>query len=208
MNLTGWLLDFAIKVIETVGYWGVFFVLVLDNAGIPIPSEATLALAGSLSKTGTFNIVWIIILGTIAQTIGTYIAYLIGKYGGGPLVKKYGKYILISAHDYDKAEKWFEKRGDKAIFISRLIPVIRTFAGFAAGTFEMDQNKFIRDSLLGSLVWTTTFVLIGYVVGDSWKRYYSYLHYLDYVIIVVLAVLIGRYVYRKLKKRKTHAAQD
>lgn len=208
MNLTGWLLDFAIKVIETVGYWGVFFVLVLDNAGVPIPSEATLALAGSLSKTGTFNIVWVIVLGTIAQTLGTYIAYLIGKYGGGPLVKKYGKYILISAHDYDKAEKWFERRGDKAIFISRLIPVIRTFAGFAAGTFEMDQNKFIRDSLLGSLVWTTTFVLIGYAVGDSWKRYYSYLHYLDYVIIVVLAVIIGRYVYRKLKKRKTHAAQD
>lgn len=209
MNLTGWLLDFAIKLIDTVGYWGVFFILILDNCGVPIPSEATLALAGSLSKTGTFNIVIVIILGTIAQTLGTYIAYLIGRYGGVPLVKKYGKYILISAHDYDKAEKWFEKRGDKAIFISRLVPVIRTFAGFAAGTFQMNQNKFIRDSLLGSLVWTTVFVGLGYWVGDSWKHYYGYLHYLDYVIILVLVVLVARYVYRHLKKRKAkHAAQD
>ncbi len=206
VNLTGWLLDFAIKAIDTIGYLGVFFVLILDNCGIPIPSEATLALAGNLARSGKFNLIIVIIVGTIAQTVGTYIAYLIGRYGGWPLVKKYGKYVLISEHDYNRAKAWFEKRGDRAIFISRLIPVIRTYAGFVAGTFRMDLNRFIRDSFLGSLVWTVAFVMIGYFVGDSWKRYYGYLHYLDYVIILGIVVLVARYIYKHLKKRKQDAS--
>lgn len=206
VNLTGWLLDFAIKAIDTIGYLGVFFVLILDNCGIPIPSEATLALAGNLARSGKFNLIIVIIVGTIAQTVGTYIAYLIGRYGGWPLVKKYGKYVLISEHDYNRAKAWFEKRGDRAIFISRLIPVIRTYAGFVAGTFRMDLNRFIRDSFLGSLVWTVAFVMIGYFVGDSWKRYYGYLHYLDYVIILGIVVLVTRYIYKHLKKRKQDAS--
>lgn len=193
------------NLIEKVGYIGVAFILVVDNAGIPIPSEATLALAGSLARIGKFNIIIIIIIGALAQTIGTYIAYLIGKYGGGPLVKKYGKYLLISSHDYDKAEKWFEIRGQSAILLSRITPVIRTFAGFAAGTFKMNQSIFLRDSFIGSLLWTVVFVLVGYSLGDSWRHYYEYMHYVDYIVIVILLILIVRYIYKKLKKRKKNA---
>lgn len=191
--------------IDKIGYFGVFIVLILDNCGIPIPSEATLALAGSLARTGQFNLILVIVVGVLAQTLGTYIAYLIGRYGGEPLVKRYGKYLLISAHDYDRATAWFAKRGPRAIFVSRLIPVIRTYAGFAAGTFRMDVRKFLRDSALGSLVWTLVFVLAGYAMGDAWKRYYSYLHYVDYIVIAAIIVLAARYIYKKLKN---HSHKD
>ncbi len=201
MGITAWLLEFALTLIDKIGYLGLIFILIVDNAGVPIPSEATLALAGSLARTGRFNIVLVIIIGAVAQTIGTYLAYLIGKYGGGPLVKKYGKYVLISAHDYEKAEAWFEKRGQGAILLSRVTPVIRTFAGFAAGTFEMNRWLFLRDSFIGSLAWTILFVMIGYGLGDSWRHYYNYLHYVDYIVIAVLVVLLVRYILNKTRSK-------
>lgn len=201
MGLTTWLLEFALNLIDKIGYLGVIFILIVDNAGVPIPSEATLALAGSMARTGRFNLIALIIIGTLAQTLGTFIAYLIGEYGGGPLVKKYGKFLLISAHDYDKAEQWFATRGESAILLSRITPVIRTFAGFAAGTFKMNRGKFLRDSFVGSLIWTIIFTMIGYGLGDSWRHYYGFLHYVDYLVILVLIILLVRYIYKKTKKK-------
>ncbi|MBI2798156.1 DedA family protein [Candidatus Saccharibacteria bacterium] len=207
MNLTASLLEFALNLINSIGYFGVFVVLILDNSGIPIPSEATLALAGNLAKTGYFNLIVVIVVGVAAQTLGTYLAYLIGRYGGEPLVKRYGKYVLISAHDYDKANGWFKKRGAKAVFVSRLIPVIRTYAGFVAGTFRMPLKRFVWDSFWGSLIWTSVFVLLGYGLGDSWRRYYSYLRYVDYLIIIGIVAIVAYYIYRKLSARKASNAQ-
>ena len=200
--MTAKLLEFALTVVDKVGYLGVFLILILDNMGIPIPSEATLALAGNLAKTGRFNIFVVIAIGALAQTFGTYLAYLIGRYGGEPLIKRYGKYLLISDHDYKKAEAWFAKRGPKAIFISRLIPVIRSYAGFAAGTFQMDLVVFLRDSFFGSLVWTILFAGLGYALGDSWKHYYGYMHYIDYVVIVLVIIVTIRFVYIRIKRRR------
>ena len=201
MNLTANLLDFAIRMIENIGYLGIIIILIADNCGVPIPSEAILALGGAAAATGKFNIFVVMIIGTLAQTLGAYIAYQIGLHGGEPLVKRYGKYLLISSHDYDKAKAWFQKRGGQAIFISRLTPVIRTFISFPAGTFRMDLRRFLRDTFLGSLVWTIIFVTLGYLLGDNWRRYYDYLHYVDYLVIIAVLVLGGRFVYRKLKKK-------
>jgi len=201
LNLTANLLEFAISFIDRIGYLGITFILIIDNCGVPIPSEAVLALAGSQARVGKFNFWIVIMLGAFAQTVGAYLAYMIGKYGGGPLVKKYGKYLLISAHDYEKAEKWFEKRGGKAIFISRLTPVIRTFISFPAGTFGMDLKTFLRDTFTGSLLWSIIFVTLGYIFGESWRDYYEYLHYIDYIVIVAVLVVVGRYAYRKLNTK-------
>ncbi len=200
--MTAKLLEFALTLVDKVGYLGVFFILVVDNMGIPIPSEATLALAGNLARAGEFNIIVVILLGTVAQTFGTYLAYLIGRYGGEPLIKKYGKYLLISEHDYQRAEKWFDKRGPKAIFVSRLIPVIRSYAGFAAGTFEMDLKAFIRDSFLGSLVWSAVFAGAGYLLGDTWKKYYGYMHYVDYIVLITIVIFVAHFVYVRIKRRR------
>jgi len=200
LGITAALLEYALNLIDKIGYLGLILILIVDNAGIPIPSEATLALAGNLSRSGEFNIFIVIIIGTLAQTVGTYLAYLIGEYGGTPLVKKYGKYLLISSHDYDKAEAWFAKRGEGAILLSRFTPVVRTFAGFVAGTFKMNRWLFVRDSFIGSLIWTVLFTYIGYVLGDSWKKFYSYLHYVDYLVIALVIVLVMRYILKKKRK--------
>lgn len=206
MGLTVWLFETAIKLIEVGGYWGVFIGLVLDSCGLPMPSEVILALSGSIaSTTGQFNYIALIIIGTIAQTIGAYLSYLIGRYGGEPLVKKYGKYVLISSHDYDKAKRWFEKYGERTIIISRCVPVVRTYIGFPAGTFEMNQRKFIIDTAIGSAIWTVFLVSAGYLMGDQWHKFYKVMHLLDYPIIILIAFFIGRFIYKKLK-RKNEAA--
>ncbi len=202
MNLTASLLEFAINFIDKIGYLGVAIILIIDNCGVPIPSEAVLALAGSLTRAGQMNFWLVILLGSVMQTVGAWLAYTIGRYGGGPLVKKYGKYLLISAHDYEKAEAWFQKRGGQAIFISRLTPVIRTFISFPAGTFEMNQKQFLRDTFLGSLVWTIVFVGLGYILGDSWRHYYEYLHYVDYIVIVAVVVVVAKYIHHKMKGKQ------
>lgn len=202
MNLTASLLEFAINFIDKIGYLGVAIILIIDNCGVPIPSEAILALAGSLARTGQMNFWLVILIGSVMQTVGAWLAYTIGRYGGGPLVKKYGKYLLISAHDYEKAEAWFQKRGGRAIFISRLTPVIRTFISFPAGTFEMNQKQFLRDTFLGSLVWTVVFVSLGYILGDSWRHYYEYLHYVDYIVIVAVVVVVAKYIHHKMKGKQ------
>ena len=200
MSLSQWLIETAIHLIETGGYAGMAFALILDSCGIPIPSEVVLALSGSIARTtGEFNIFVVIIVGAVAQTIGALAAYTIGKYGGEPFVKKYGKYVLISAHDYDKTKLWFKKHGPKAIFISRLLPVIRTFSGFPAGTFGMDIKRFTIDTFAGSLLWSIIFASLGYAVGDSWRKYIDKLHYLDYIMLVVVIIFVIRYVYKKRK---------
>lgn len=208
MGLTVWLFETAVHLIEIGGYWGVFFGLVLDSCGLPIPSEVILALSGSIARTtGQFSYIWLLIIGTIAQTIGAYISYLIGRYGGEPLVKKYGKYFLISSHDYDKAKRWFEKNGERTIIISRCIPVVRTYIGFPAGTFEMNQRKFIIDTAIGSAIWTVFLVTAGYLMGDKWHDFYKIMHLLDYPIIILIAFFIGRFIYKKVKVRR-EAKQD
>ncbi|MFO0955761.1 MAG: DedA family protein [Candidatus Saccharibacteria bacterium] len=202
MNLSAQLIEYAIAIIDRIGYLGVSLILIADNAGLPIPSEAVLALSGAAAKAGTMNILVVIILGVVMQTIGSSLAYYIGYIGGGPLVKKYGKYLLISAHDYEKTHTWFEKNGPKAIFISRIVPVVRTFMGFVAGTAQMPFPSFLWQTFLGTIVWTFIWVGFGFVVGDAWRQYYSMLHYLDYVIILAVLVLVGRFIYRKLERRR------
>lgn len=205
MNLSAQLIEFAITLIDRIGYLGVSLILVVDNAGVPIPSEAVLALSGAAAKAGQMNILVVLILGVVMQTIGSSLAYYIGYIGGGPLVKKYGKYLLISAHDYDKTHAWFAKNGEKAIFISRLVPVVRTFMGFVAGTAEMKFSSFLWQTVLGTAVWTLIWTGFGFIVGDAWRQYYDVLHYLDYVIILAVLVIIGRFIYRKMQRRKARS---
>lgn len=208
MGLTESLLNLGVHLIEVGGYAGMIVALILDSCGLPIPSEAVLALAGAAARDGHFNLILVIILGALAQTAGALLAYTIGRYGGEPLIKRYGKYVLISAHDYDKAYKWFEKRGDRAVFISRLIPVIRTFSGFPAGTFRMPLRRFIRDTLAGSLLWSIIFASLGYAVGEQWRNYTGPLHWLDYIVVAVVLALVIRYIYRKRKSRTIHASNS
>lgn len=200
MGISAWLLDFAILVIDKAGYLGISFILIIDNAGVPIPSEGVLGLAGVASNAGNYNFVALLLIGTIMQTAGASLAYWIGHSGGETLVRKYGKYLLISSHDYDKAHVWFAKRGAQAIFVSRITPVVRTFMGFVAGAAHMDYRSFFMQSLFGSAVWSAVWLSAGYILGDSWQKYYHYAHYLDYLVYAGLIILLGRFLWHRRDK--------
>lgn len=203
MSISAYFLELAINVINQIGYLGISIILVLDNAGAPIPSEAVLALSGAAAKAGDLNIVFVFVLGVIAQTIGSCLAYWVGATGGETVVRKYGKYLFISMHDYQKTQAWFDKNGAKAIFISRITPVVRTYMGFVAGAAKMSFSSFLTQTLIGSFVWTLIWVGFGYIVGEEWRKYYEYLHYLDYIILAAILFLGWRFVHKKIARRRT-----
>ncbi len=199
MSFSATLLDFAIQIVDKIGYLGIGLILIVDNAGIPIPSEAILALAGATARSGHMNVWVVLLLGVVCQTLGTCLAYWIGLAGGEKLVRRYGRYLFISMEDYKKTQKWFAKHGPRAVFISRFTPVVRTFMGFAAGGAAMNFSSFFWQSLAGSAIWTVLWATIGYALGDSWKRYYEYMHYVDYLVVLVVVVVVGRFLWRRLR---------
>lgn len=198
MSISAALLDFAIQLIDRIGYLGIGFVLVLDNAGVPIPSEAVLALSGAAARNGSMDELAVIVVGIVAQTAGSCLSFWIGAVGGERLVRRYGKYLFISMEDYGKTQKWFAQHGPRAIFVSRLTPVVRTFMGFVAGGAKMNFKTFFWQSLAGSALWTIIWAGLGYAVGDSWHQYYAYMHYVDYLVLAVLLFFVIRFGWSRL----------
>lgn len=202
MSISAYFLELAISLIDKIGYLGISLILIIDNAGAPIPSEAVLALSGAAAKAGSLDLVLVFVLGVVMQTLGSCLAFWVGSTGGERVVARYGKYLLISMHDYHKTQAWFDKNGAKAIFVSRLTPVVRTYMGFVAGAAKMSFSSFLTQTFIGSLVWTIVWVGFGYIVGEEWRKYYEYLHFVDYLIIFVVVILVGRFVYKKLVANK------
>ena len=192
--------NFAIHLIENLGYWGVFIGMTLESACIPLPSEVIMPLSGYVVYEGKMTLLGITIIGSLGNLFGSLIAYFVGLKGGRPFLEKYGKYILISHNRLEMADGWFEKYGYEAVFISRLLPLIRTFISLPAGIARMDLKKFIIYTFLGSLPWTFTLGYIGYLLGPQWNIIRNYFQILD--IIVILGV-IGFIVYLIYQYRKT-----
>src|SRR3954465_636460 len=134
---------FVISTISTLGYGGIVLLMAIESACIPLPSEIIMPFSGYLVYTGRFNIWLVGVAGAFGCVLGSLIAYSVGMYGGRPLIEKYGKYLLISHHDLNLADRWFARFGEAIVFVSRLLPAIRTFIAFPAGVARMDLKKFI-----------------------------------------------------------------
>ena len=189
VGITEFVSEIAINIISSLGYWGVFIAMTLESACIPIPSEAIMPFAGFVVSEGKMTLWGITIVGALGNLVGSLIAYYVGLKGGRPLLEKYGKYILISHKELDRADHWFGKYGHEAVFISRFIPGVRTFISLPAGIAEMDVKKFSIYTLAGSLPWAFALGYIGVWLGPQWDTIKSYFHILD--IIVVIGVIIG-----------------
>jgi membrane protein DedA with SNARE-associated domain len=176
-------------VTETIGSHGVpavFVLMTLESMGILIPSEAISPFAGylvSVEKMGFFSAVAAGILGNL---VGSCVAYFIGLWGGREIWFRYGKYIGVRAHHLQIAEKWFDRYGEFTVFVSRCLPVVRTFISFPAGTARMNFTTFTTYTLLGSVPWVFALTYLGYVLGENWQTIGDYLHYLDYAVAVAL----------------------
>lgn len=197
------LVAWTIFVLGKLGYFGVFFLMALESACIPIPSEAILPFGGYLSSPGytgnRLNLVLVILIGTLGGTAGSAFAYYIGSKGGRPLVDKYAEKLRLSKDKIDKSDNYFNKYGEKIVFYSRLLPIIRTFISLPAGISKMDFKKFISYTFFGSLIWSIILGYAGFVMGKNWVLIRSYFHIADYIVV---ALIVGFIVYIITKKKK------
>src|SRR4051812_9206280 len=158
---------FIIAVISKLGYAGVVLLMAIESACIPLPSEVIMPFSGYLVYTGRFNLFWVATAGAFGCNVGSVLAYYLGYYGGRPLVEKYGSYIWLSEKELQWADRFFEKYGDWAVFVSRLLPVVRTFIALPAGVARMRQGRFHIFTFLGSWPWCFALAWIGMKLGEQ-----------------------------------------
>lgn len=192
-----------IHLIQQSGYLAVFVLMTLESMLVPIPSEVTMPFAGFLAQQGHV-VFWIVVfLGALGNLIGSLIAYAVGYFLEESvilkLIKQYGKFILVTEHEYLRAVKWFKKYGTGVTFFSRLLPVVRTFISLPAGLAEMNIWKFSFYTFAGSLLWSALLTYIGYILGSRWESIHPLFQKFQIVIIAVLVLGILWYINHKLK---------
>lgn len=201
-NIIDILANIVIQTINFIGYGGVFFLMLLESCGIPMPSEVIMPFSGFLVATGKMSFWLVVFLGALGNLAGSLAAYWIGLKGGRPLAEKYGKYILISTHDLDIADKWFKKRGQLTVFFGRLLPVVRTYISFPAGIAKMEIKKFSFYTFAGALPWCILFTWLGVKMGQNWELIRQKLHNFDLAILIFIVLAIALYIYRHLRNLK------
>lgn len=192
-----------IHLIQNLGYGGVFVLMTLESALLPIPSEVTMPFAGFLTQGGHLNFWLVVITGSLGNLVGSLIAYAVGFFLEESvvlaLVKKYGKFVLLSEHEYERAVRWFAKYGNPITFFSRLLPAVRTFISLPAGLAEMNIWKFSFYTFLGSFLWSTVLTYIGFYLGSKWNSLEPYFRKFQLVVVVLLVLGLLWYINHKLK---------
>ncbi len=198
------LAGFIIAVISKTGYRGVLVLMGIESACIPLPSEIIMPFAGYLVSTGQYNLYWMATAGALGCNLGSLIAYEIGHYGGRPLVERYGRYLLLSSHDIEWADRFFNRFGSTAVFIGRLLPVIRTFIALPAGVARMPRLRFHLYTFAGSWPWCFILAWAGMKLGERWRsdpRISHWMHRLDAVIVAAILAGIVWFVWSHWKNR-------
>lgn len=205
-QLIEFLTHLIIAVIGAGGYWGVFLLMMLESALIPIPSEVTMPFAGYLATLGKFNFWALVCVGASANLVGSWLAYALGRWGQEHVVRivirKYGKWLLVSEAEFDRSETWFRKYGEKIVFFSRILPVVRTFISLPAGIAEMNFWKFTYLTFIGSFIWSWILTYIGFALGKNWNSIEGIYRKLEYVIVFAVVAATIYYVFHKIKKLK------
>src|SRR3989344_5322973 len=192
-----------IHLIQSAGYLGIFILMTLESALIPIPSEITMPFAGFLVSQGKLNFWLVVLVGAFGNLIGSLIAYGIGFYLEEHVivkwVKKYGKFLLITEHEYERSLRWLRKYGEGVAFFSRVLPAVRTFISLPAGLSEMNIWKFSFYTFIGSLIWSTLLTYVGVRFGSQWHILEPYFRQFQMVLGGVFLIFILWYINHKLK---------
>jgi membrane protein DedA with SNARE-associated domain len=217
-HLTDTITTFITNLYITGGLAGIVLAMAIESCCIPLPSEIVMPLAGVMVASGKLlagvnpwlSLVLVALAGSVGCLIGSIAAYGIGYAGGRPLLLKYGRYVLISQHDADRADHFFQKYGSATVFFSRLLPVVRTYISLPAGIAKMPFAKFCVYTFLGSFPWCLLLAYIGTVIGNNLTTLSPIFHDLDVVIIVAVVALVALYIWRHIrndrKARAEHAA--
>ncbi len=193
--------NFVMHTISSLGYFGVGALMAIESAAVPLPSEIIMPFAGSLIPSGRFSLLGIALAGAIGSTIGSWIIYWIARFGGRPLVEKYGKYILISHHDLDIADKFFARFGAWSTFIGRILPIVRTYISIPAGITKVNFSVFSFTAFAGSFIWSLFLGWLGVKMGENWKLLEDYFRKFDYLIAGLVIIFLIFWVRRHLKHR-------
>src|SRR6266850_1750014 len=202
---------FVVATISMLGYSGVILLMAIESACIPLPSEIIMPFAGYLVSRGEMNLWLVGIAGAVGCVLGSLVAYWVGMYGGRPLIEKYGRYILISKHDLDLADRWFGRYGEVIVFTSRLLPVIRTFIAFPAGVARMNLRRFIVYTFLGSLPWCLGLAYAGQKLGEQWDKndaLKTWFHRFDFVIGIIGVLAAVWWVWHHVNDLPAHRAKS
>ena len=186
--------------ISVYGYFAVALLMAMENACIPIPSELILGFAGYLIFADQMTFTGAMIAGMIGGMVGSIFAYLVGSYGGRKFVDKYGKYFLIKKSHVDLAQRWFDRYGIRAVFFSRMLPVVRTFISLPAGFARVNFKAFLFYTFAGSLPWTALILYLGMLFGENWKKLLELGHEASIIVVIAIVAAVGIYLYRRKKK--------
>jgi membrane protein DedA with SNARE-associated domain len=203
-NLISYLAAFIVAVISALGYGGIVLLMAIESACIPLPSEVIMPFSGYLVYTGRFNLWWVATVGALGCNLGSLVAYEIGAYGGRPLVERYGRYLLLSRHEIDIADRFFARWGSATVFFSRLLPVIRTFIALPAGMARMPRGRFHLYTFVGSWPWCLGLAWVGVKLGERWDadpRLKTWFHRFDAIIGGLIVVAIVWFVWTRWKNR-------
>ena len=198
------LIEFIISFISRVGYLGIFFLMVLESAMIPIPSEIIMPFSGFLVSAGKFGPILVVLAGSLGNLVGSILTYYFGLKVGRAFIIKYGKYVFFKKEHLDFTERLFKNYGDKISFVGRLLPVIRTYVSLPAGIGRRNFIKFVFYTLIGSLIWNSVLTFAGMQLGNNWKNIDKYSIYLD---IVTICIIVGFSAWLVLKFKKGREKQ-
>jgi membrane protein DedA with SNARE-associated domain len=184
------------------GYFALFVLSVLSSACIPIPSEVAYGFAGALCTAAVtghvrFSLWGVIVVGTLGSLVGAVIAYEVGRSAGRTIVERWGKWLLLTHKDLDRAEHWFERYGPPSVLISRVLPVVRSFISVPAGMAEMNRARFALLTTIGSAAWVALLAGLGYAAGSNWKHVSGDFRAAEYPIIAVVVVGLAYVIWHR-----------
>ena len=198
-----------INIMEQVGYLGVFLLIAIENIFPPIPSEVILVFGGFMTTYTSLNIPIMILSATLGSLLGAIVLYYIGKIFNKERLKrivngKIGKVLRLKASDIEKADKWFDTKGNKTVFFCRFIPIVRSLISIPAGMSEMPMQKFLLYTITGSLIWNTVLIIVGSIVGDKWEIIVGYLDNFSNIILIILVIIfvVAMYYWFVIRKKK------
>lgn len=202
--------QFILHIIEQFGYFGVFFLILIENVFPPIPSEVILLISGFFSSYTSLSVFYMILASTLGSFLGAIILYYIGKIFNKERLKKivngrFGKILFLKENDIDKADEWFDNKGNKSVFFCRFVPIVRSLISIPAGMSEMPMGKFIIYTICGSMIWNTVLICLGFRLGSNWEYVLTILDKYQMVVIVILVIIFGYVIikfYRKKRKSK------
>lgn len=195
--------EYITSLFQQYGYWIVFFGVMLENAGLPVPGETVLLVAGFFASRHGFSLPLVILIATVGAVLGDNAGYWIGRRLGRGLLIKYGKYVMLTEKRFVQMERYFASHGDKTVLVARFITGFRVFTALFAGASHMAWNRFFLFNVLGAISWAVVMACLGYFFGESFHLLEKYIKGAGWILAgLVVVAFIGHLIWKRMKTKK------